>query len=89
MSPAGTGDTDESCNALDLDPRRYLLLLFSRYVMSNSFVTPWTVACHGVLCPQDFPSRNTKTDCYLLLQEVFPTQGSNPHLLHWQEDSLP
>ena len=28
-SPAGTGDTDESCNALDLDPRQYLLLLFS------------------------------------------------------------
>ena len=57
--------------------------------MSNSFVTPWTVACHGVLHPQDFPGKNTKVDCYLLLQEVFPTQGSNPHLLHWQEDSLP
>ena len=28
-------------------------------------------------------------DCYLLLQEVFPTQEPNPHLLHWQEDSSP
>ena len=29
--------------------------------------------------------------CHFLLQEIFPTQGSNPcllHLLHWQADSL-
>ena len=25
---------------------------------------------------------------HFLLQEIFPTQGSNPRLLHWQEDSL-
>ena len=25
----------------------------------------------------------------LLLQGIFPTQGSNPCLLDWQEDSLP
>ena len=24
-----------------------------------------------------------------LLQGIFPTQGSNPYLLHWQADSLP
>ena len=30
--------------------------------------------------------------CHALLQEIFPTQGSNPHLshlLHWQVGSLP
>ena len=30
--------------------------------------------------------------CYFLLQEIFPTQGLNPHcwcLLHWQVGSLP
>ena len=27
--------------------------------------------------------------CHFLLQGIFPTQGLNPHLLHWQEDSLP
>ena len=26
--------------------------------------------------------------CYFLLQRIVLTQGSNPHLLHWQEDSL-
>ena len=28
-------------------------------------------------------------DCHALLQGIFPTQGSNPCLLHWQVDSLP
>ena len=28
-------------------------------------------------------------DCHFLLQEIFLTQGLNPHLLHWQADSLP
>ena len=31
----------------------------------------------------------TGVGCHFLLQGVFPTQGSNPHLLHWQVDSLP
>ena len=26
---------------------------------------------------------------HFLLQRIFPTQGSNPRLLHWQADSLP
>ena len=27
--------------------------------------------------------------CHFLLQGFFSTEGSNPYLLHWQEDSLP
>ena len=27
--------------------------------------------------------------CHFLFQGIFPTQGSNSHLLHWQVDSLP
>ena len=27
--------------------------------------------------------------CHFLLQGIFLTQGSNPHLLHWQAGSLP
>ena len=27
--------------------------------------------------------------CHFLLQGIFPTQGLNPYLLHWQADSLP
>ena len=44
------------------------------------------------LRPQDFPGKNTGVGCQFLLQGIFPTQGSNSHLLrlfHWQVDSLP
>ena len=44
-----------------------------------------------LLCPL-FPGKNTGVSCHFLLQRVFPTQGSNRHLLHlqhWQLDSLP
>ena len=45
-----------------------------------------------LLCPWDFPGRNTKVDCHALFQGIFPTQGSKLPLLcllHWQADSLP
>ena len=42
-----------------------------------------------LLCPLDFPLKNTGVGCHFLLQGIFLTQGSNPHLLHWQTDSLP
>ena len=37
----------------------------------------------------DFPGKNTGVGCHYLLQEIFPIQGSNQHLLHWQVGSLP
>ena len=39
--------------------------------------------------PWDFPGNNTGVGFHSLLQGIFPTQGSNPHLLHWEADSLP
>ena len=45
-----------------------------------------------LLCPWDFPGRHTRVGCHFLLQGIFPTQGSNPcllHLLHWQVGFLP
>ena len=39
---------------------------------------------HGI-----FPGKNTEVGCHFLHQGIFPTQESNPHLLHWQADSLP
>ena len=55
------------------------------------FVFPWTVA-HQILCPYNFPGKNTGVGCCFLFQHIFPAQGSNPcllPLLHWQVDSLP
>ena len=34
-----------------------------------------------LLCPWDFPGKNTAVSCCALLQGIFLTQGSNPHLL--------
>ena len=42
-----------------------------------------------LLCPRDFPGKNTGVGCHFLLQGIFPNQGSNPCLLHWQANSLP
>ena len=35
-----------------------------------------------LLCPWDFPGKSTGMGCHFLLQGIFPTQGSNPCLLH-------
>ena len=52
--------------------------------MSNSFATPWTVACQALLSREE-----TGVGCHSLCQGIFPTQGSNLHLVHWQVASLP
>ena len=44
-----------------------------------------------LLYPWDSPGKDTGMGCHFLLQEIFPIQGSNPHLLcllHWQAGSL-
>ena len=48
---------------------------------------PWTVA-HQAPLSVGFASKNAGVGCHFLLQGLFPTQGLNPCLLHWQEDSL-
>ena len=35
-----------------------------------------------LLCPRDFPGKNIRVGCHLLLQGIFLTQGSNPSSLH-------
>ena len=44
-----------------------------------------------LLCPWNFPGKNTVAGCHFLLQGIFPTQASNPILclLQWQAESLP
>ena len=44
------------------------------------------------LCPWDFSGENTGVGCHFLLQGIFLTKGSNPHVLcvlHLQVNSLP
>ena len=42
-----------------------------------------------LLCPWDFPGKNTGASCHLPIQGIFQTQESNPSLRLWQSDSLP
>ena len=35
---------------------------------------------YNLLCPWDSPVKNTGVGYHLLLQGMFPTQGSKPHL---------
>ena len=59
--------------------------------MSDS-LQPHELLSARLLCPWDSPGKNTGVDCHSLLQGIFLTQGSNPHLLsllHCQVDSSP
>ena len=57
-----------------------VLSCFSRVQL---FATPWAAR---LLCPWDFPGKNTGVGCHFLIQGIFPIQGSNTH---WQVGSLP
>ena len=51
------------------------------------FATPWTIT-HQTPLSIKLPGKNTGVGCHFLLQEIFPSQGSSPHLLHWQVYTL-
>ena len=48
--------------------------------MSNS-LQPHGLQPTRLLCPWDFPGKNTGVSCHFLFQGTFLTQGSNPGLL--------
>ena len=66
---------------------------FMWVVVIVTMLCPNLLWSHGLqptrfLCPWNFPGKNTGVGHHFLLQGIFPTQGSNPGLLHWQVDSL-
>ena len=65
-----------------------LSVKWRRSVTSNS-LWPHGLQPTRLLCPWDFPGKNTGISCHFLLQGIFLTQGLKPHLLHWQTGSLP
>ena len=55
------------------------------------FCEPMDCKPFRLLCPWDFPCKNTRMGCRFLLQGILPTQGSNVHLLRllrWQADGF-
>ena len=57
-------------------PIKHLSVNESRSVVSDSLQP------HGLYSPWNSPGQNTGVGSLSLLQGVFPTQGSNPGLLH-------
>ena len=53
-----------------------------------TLMTPWTVA-HWASLSMRFPRQEYWSGCHFLLQEIFLTQGLNPHLLLCRQTSLP
>ena len=43
----------------------------------------------SLLCSWNSPGKNTGVGCHFFLQRIFPTQGLDLYLLHWQGGSLP
>ena len=65
--------------------------VLSRFNCVRLFATPWTVACQALLS-MELSRQECWSGLHAVLQGIFPTQGSNPHLLHllhWQVGSLP
>ena len=56
-------------------------------VVYDCLCDPMDYSLHGSSV-HGFSGKNTGMGCHFLLQGIFPTQGSNLHLLHWQMDSL-
>ena len=53
-------------------------------IMSDS-LQPYVLQSVRPLCPWNSPGKNTGVGSHFLLQGIFPTQGSNPGLLHCRE----
>ena len=60
---------------------RCAIMEWFRSVVSDSLRPhgQWPTRLRG---PWDFPGKNTGVGCHFLLPGIFPTQGSNPGLLH-------
>ena len=58
--------------------------VLSRSVTHNS-LRPHRLQSARLLCPWDFPGKNTGVSCHALLHGIFPTQGSNPGLPHCRQ----
>ena len=71
-----------------LAPGCWDYLLFSCQVDSDSFATPWTVVLQAPLS-MGFSKQEYWSGYHFLLQGIFPKQGSNWWILHWQVDFLP
>ena len=62
----------------------YNVCVLSHSVLSDS-LWPHGLYTPKLLCPWNSPGKNTRVGSHSLLWRIFPTQGSNTHLLHCRQ----
>ena len=67
-----------------VDSQNHLMQSVSCSIMSNS-LQPHGLQPARLLCPRNSPGKNTRMDSESLLQDIFPTQGSNLVPLHCRQ----
>ena len=77
---------------INIDINKYRFIYIVWYVCSVARSCPTlfnSTKPARLLCPWNFPGKNTGVGCHFLLQRIFLIQRSNLHLQHWQADSIP
>ena len=62
----------------------FMMCVCSVAQLCLTLLTSWIVFPR-LLCPWNFPCKNTGVGCHLLLQGIIPTQGLNLRLLHCRQ----
>ena len=75
------------CSLLQLQKLHFCCCLVTK--LCPTLLQPHVLQPTNLLCPWDFPGKNTGVGYHFLFQGIFLTQGQNLHLLHWQWGSLP
>ena len=74
---------------------KYFLFLRVQFVCvcvclaMSDYLQPHVLHPARLLCPWDFPGKNTGVGCHVFLQGIFPTQGLNPGLPHCRQILYP
>ena len=83
------------CTSTDANIKKlwkvYAMEYYSCYFVAKLYVIlrPQGLQLTRILCPWDFPGKNTGVCCHFLLQGIFLTQKLKSWFLHWQADYLP
>ena len=82
-----SGINDNTAKKKDIK-RRMFISLRTKVLVARSCLTlcdSMELQSARLLCPWNSPSRNTEVGSHSLFQGIFPTQGSNPGLLHCRQ----
>ena len=96
-APATLAKSNKNRSALKFKGRKQKKRKVSRCLMPGvkslqscpSPCDPMDCSSTRLLCPWDFPGKNTGVGCHFLLRGILLTQELNCILLHWQTGSLP